>query len=337
MKAIKKCPTCNSTSNKTIHKLTISDNYSDPGINKKNNNHHRNYILFENILKRSVRSIEVQFKLCVKCGLIFFSPRPDEDDLSLKYDSIKETKVTFKMEQANKIVDLRGLRAKKIYEKIVPHLQKKSGRVLDIGGADGHCLEFFTKNYSCEILDFENRKLFTGVKKVGETLNDLKINDLYDCILVCHTLEHIPNIVEFILDIKKHLVEDGIIYIEVPFGCSNEIKRTYNLLTHINFFSEGSLGFLLNNNGFSISTMYSGPVLSAKRYLPVILTIAKKNSTKKLDSSYLDQGIEITKTQMTKNLDYSVFYKNIILVLSNPIQFSFAFFKKLKDTFFSFY
>ena len=50
MKAIKKCPTCNFISNKIIHTLKIVDNYSETGINQKNNNHHRNYILFENIL-----------------------------------------------------------------------------------------------------------------------------------------------------------------------------------------------------------------------------------------------------------------------------------------------
>ena len=92
------------------------------------------------------------------------------------------------MEQVHKLVDMKRMRAKKIYKKVVPHIKKGSGRILDVGGADGHCMTFFTDHYSCEILDYENRDLIQGVKKIGETLNDLKKTDVFDLILTCHTL-----------------------------------------------------------------------------------------------------------------------------------------------------
>ena len=110
------------------------------------------------MLKRSITQINVDFKLCKNCGFIYFSPRPDLIDLKVKYDNIKETEITYVMEKAHKLVDIRQLRAKKIYKKVMPHIKKQSGRILDVGGADGHCMEFFTNDYSCEVLDYRSEE-----------------------------------------------------------------------------------------------------------------------------------------------------------------------------------
>ena len=334
MEIQKICPICDSVNSTLMHNMTIKDNY--PILNErieKTNNSIRNYILFENILKRSTSEVNVDFKLCENCGFIYFSPRPNDIDLKFKYDFIKKSNETYDREQAYKLVDMKKLRAKKIYKKVVPHIKKKSGRILDIGGADGHCMTFFTDHYSCEILDYENRDLIPGVKKIGETLNDLKKADVFDLVLTCHTLEHIPDIVTFIKSMSNHLSKNGIVYIEVPFGCSNEIKKTFNLLTHINFFSEGSLGYLLNKEGLAVKDIYSGPILSSKRYLPVIVAIATITGDATENQKYIKKGFSITKTQMKINLDYKVFYKNIFLVLSHPIQYLKAILGKLRARF----
>lgn len=322
MKTQKICPLCDSIDSTTLHSLLIEDKYPTLDINlRKSNNNIRNYILFENVLNRTVSEINVDFKLCNHCGFIYFSPRPDYLDLHFKYDFIKNSGISYDMEKARQLVDLRKLRAKEIYRKVMPYIQKKSGRVLDVGGADGHCLAFFTNDYSCEILDYEIQNLVPGVTKIGETLDDLKKTDVFDLILLCHTLEHIPDINTFVKSMRDHLSEDGIIYIEVPFGCSNEIYKTFNLLTHINFFSEGSLGFLLNKAGLVVQYFDSLPTLSSKRYLPTIVAIAKKTSENPINQIYMKEGYSITKIQMQRNLDYQVLYKNLFLVLSHPIQY----------------
>ena len=334
MKNQKECPICKSSDNIILHSFVIRDNF--PTLENKiqsTNNYLRNYILFEYLLKRSVNQINVDFKLCKECGFIFFSPRPDQIDLNVKYDNIKENEITYHMEIAHKLVDKKQLRAKKIYKKVMPHIKKQSGRILDVGGADGHCMEFFTNDYSCEVLDYETRKLISGVKKIGETLNDLNETDVFDLILTNHTLEHIPDVSAFVKSMSNHLSDEGIIYIEVPYGCFDEIYKTSNILTHINFFSEGSLGFLLNQAGLSSQYIYSGPTLSSKRYLPVIVAIAKKTNGVSEDEKYKKEAYSITKSQMKINLKYRVLYKNIFLVLSDPIHYSSAILSKILSLF----
>ena len=63
----------------------------------------------------------------------------------------------------------------------------------------------------------------------------------------------------------------------------------------------------------------------------MVVTVAKKY-TIKTDLTYLEQGLKITKIQMKKNLNYLVFYKNIVLVLFNPIKFFLVILKKIKLT-----
>jgi hypothetical protein len=325
-----KCPLCKSVHNDILHSIVIKDNY--PALENKiqrTNNYRRNYILFEKVLKRSVNQIKVDFKLCNKCGFIYFTPRPDQIDLNFKYDDIVKTGITFEMEKAHKLIDIRQLRAKQIFKKVSPHIKKQSGRILDVGGADGHCMTFFTNDYSCEVLDFESRSLVSGVKKIGETLIDLKKTDLFDLIITSHTLEHIPDISKFTDSLRNHLSEEGIIYIEVPYGCYDEIYKTSNLLTHINFFSEGSLGFLLNQARLTVQYINSGPTLSSKRYLPVISAIARKAN--KVPENYINtkEAYLITKSQMKLNIAYYVLIKNILLVLSHPVKYSHAYLRKV--------
>ncbi len=338
MKKQKKCPLCGSVDNVVIHKALIKDTYlALDNKRHSSNNYLRNYILFEFVLKRTVAEFHVNFKLCKSCGFIYFSPRPDNIDLQFKYDKIKNDNSTFLMEKARRFIDARQLRAKEIYRKVTPHIKKESGRILDIGGADGHCMSFFTNDYSCELLDFEVRNLMPGVKKIGETMSSLKESDVFDMILCCHTLEHIPDVSVFIKSMSKHLCEEGIIYLEVPFGCSKEIYKTFNFLTHINFFSEGSLGYLLNMNGLAVPYIYSGPTLSSKRYLPVIVAIAKKVNKKSNNQIFIQEGYSITKSQMNMNLDYQVIFKNIILVLSHPVQSFKAIVRKAGSGLFKFF
>jgi hypothetical protein len=49
MKTIDKSPLCNENNHEVIHKIRIKDNIYEKGIDRKNNNYHPNYILFENI------------------------------------------------------------------------------------------------------------------------------------------------------------------------------------------------------------------------------------------------------------------------------------------------
>ena len=332
MKSQTECPLCHSSRLQIHHVLKIQDRYKIPEKRlSRSNNYARNYILFEYILKRKVAEFAVCFVICKSCGFIFFSPRPEVRDLGIKYDLIHQQKDTLARERKSRLVDQRGLRSQEIRNLLERYWCKQTGRALDVGGADGHCLGAMTRDFDCCILDFENRDLWPSVKKIGDSLNDLSPSDEFDVVMTNHTLEHVVDIRDFIQSITSRLREKGILYIEVPYGCAGEVFRTRNLLTHINFFSEGSLGYLVEQEGLSIARMTSGPVLSSKRYLPVITTIARKESSKQNTAFYKTKAFAITRNQMKVNLNKEVLLANFRLVMSSPLQYGFAFIRRIVE------
>lgn len=326
MKTQAECPLCRATELEVVRRFRLIDTYKElEGVLRRTNNYYRNYILFEKILRRQVEALDVEFRLCRWCGFIFFSPRPDEADLSIKYEMIVEKGDTIAREEARRLVDLRSLRAENIRRRLEPYWRKSSGRALDVGGADGHCLAGFVSDFDCGILDFETRELWPGVKKWGNSVEDLQPDDVFDVIITCHTLEHVPDTVSLMAKVTGHLEEGGILYVEVPYGCAGEVHQTKNLITHINFFSEGSVGFLLEKAGLHVEYMASCPVLSRKRYLPVVVAIARRDGSHTVQGDYLKNAYSITRRQMSRSISGAVTMANVRLVLSRPVQYAAAF------------
>ncbi len=123
-------------------------------------------------------------------------------------------------------------------------------------------------------------------------------------VLYCHTLEHVCEPAKEIFKIKEILEPNGLLYIEVPFGCRNEYKHTKNLLTHINFFSEASLYYLLDMCGLSVRYLKLKPTLGRVRYGPVIVAIAENSSP----NNQKIEAYSITKNQMnSKNYRMEIY------------------------------
>jgi SAM-dependent methyltransferase len=304
----------------------LVDTYKEPETTlQATNDYRRNYVLFEKILQRSVDSFEAEFLLCSRCGLIFFSPRPDEADLKIKYQLVAAEGDTLAREKLRELVDLRSMRAEAIRRRLEPFWTRKAGWAVDVGGADGHCLAGLTADFECGVVDYEERRCWPGVKKLANTLEELPSDRQFDIILCCHTLEHIPDITDFVKHLAERLMEGGILYVEVPYGCAGEIYETRNCLTHLNFFSEGSLGFLLEQEVLHVIRLESGPVLSKNSYLPVIWGIARKDSEHPPAGSFLREGASITRDQLKRPLNWSVFLANVRLVLSQPVAYGLAY------------
>lgn len=320
------CPTCMGADFQVLHQMKLEDNYQEPErVLNKTNDYQRNYILFRDIFNNTKSSIDVTFLLCKGCGLIFFSPRPDDADLAIKYAKIVQTGETEKREDAFKLVDLRLRRSREIVSRMRRHLQFPINDALDIGGADGHCLAAFSNGQSrLAVLDFEDREMWPGVTKIGRTLDDLKPGEEFDVVLCCHTLEHIPDIPAFINQLHRHVLIGGLLYIEVPRGCNGEIFHTRNLLTHLNFFSKASLSYLLGQNGFYVEECKDGPVLSRKRYLDVIYVVARRLSDQQSVTAS-GSAYQETLRESRKKGKLPVLISNVLLVLRHPIAYVKAF------------
>jgi SAM-dependent methyltransferase len=340
------CPSCGLNSFDVLREMDLHDVFDVPENKlRRTNSYQRNYLLFRKILQPGTKSLTVTFCICKSCGFIFFTPRPDEADLAVKYDAIVATKESERREEYYELVDQRRRRAREIKKRLRPfilsplagnglecnHSASSSktviNRALDIGGADGHCLSGFVDSAGeCAVLDFEERNMWPGVKRIGRTLSDLQMSDCFDLVLCNHTLEHVDDINCFLTNIKSHMNPNGLLYIEVPLGCSGEFLRTNNVLTHLNFFSCASLTILLEQNGFKVESCKASPVLSKKRYVEVITVVARNIYEANNCNITIENPYENTLKEMSSSLvKLWVYLANAHLVLSQPLNYARAF------------
>lgn len=179
----------------------------------------RLWVLFEKILKDR-NSIEFQMMLCQSCGFIFANPRFTQEEVSIKYATINALGSVKKRYQVHPAYNL-DVRANRIYS-LITSLQrlKVKDKILDYGGSQGYNLSLFVLNRAlCYILDYEKWDLPSGIEYLGEDLQNLQPNDLFDMILCLHTLEHVIEPMPFLRGLSDHLSGNGLLYVEVPLGC----------------------------------------------------------------------------------------------------------------------
>lgn len=157
------------------------------------------------------------------------------------------------------------------FEKVRNTLRwKKDGTILDLGCWEGAQLEHFVKaGWKCTGLELNKKAAAKSQAKGIEVLRvSIKefftryVGQTWDVINVAYVLEHIPQPVDFLSQIEKHLKPTGILIVEVP----NEFnplqlaylkKQTVDpywifLPEHVNYFKKESLERLVLKNGWRI-------------------------------------------------------------------------------------
>ena len=294
MKVTKSCPVCQNEDCQPLLKRKVEY----PGDNLHSNlldiNYVRNSILFDRVLHHR-EPFEVCFQICTNCGFIFFSPRPEESDMAVKYSLANELGDGKQREEfLYQGIASDDKRAEEIHKTVTAFSDEHNANIIDIGGARGLNLKYFLEDNNCYVIDYERHELLDGVQYLCEKTGDVPESLQAEVALYCHTLEHAVDPVQEILRIKNTLAPGGLLYIEVPFGCWHEYQRTRNFLTHINFFSEGSLYYLLDMCGLAIRYLKLKPTLSRMKYVPVIVSVAA-NSTP--DNEKID-AYQVTRNQM---------------------------------------
>lgn len=293
MKAVGCCPVCKSKQSRELLQRMVEYLGQDLHSNLLDVDYVKNFILFEKILHHR-EPIELCFRICTNCGLIFFSPRPDESDMVTQYkisseldDAEERHRETFKIRYDNQ-------RAFKIYQLISSFQRFRGAKVVDIGGGQGLNLKYFLNDNNCYVVDYVTKDLIDGAQYLCQKTKDVPKSTRYNLALCCRMLQHATDPVKEVLRIKNILEPGGLLYIEVPFGCWNNYKDTRNLLGNINFFSDGSLYYLLNTCGMRVRFVRVRPTLIITRYDIIIVAIAEKLPP----SNKVIEPYQITKKQM---------------------------------------
>ena len=229
MKYVSKCILCNSINLTNLKRYTTIVQRTIWGT-----------ILIEKFLKSDRLNYFICY--CEKCGLLFLNPRFSDED----YKTFNEGEPKKILTDKGKKYNLK--RAERVYKIITKNFNPKDREnkidkpdILDYGGGAGYILHPFINKFNTHLLDFNHWNLDKNIKYLGQTFSDVKDNKKFDVILCLRVLEHVNKPKELLQAFKKHLNDDGIIFLQVPLGCIWEWRGKPHYFVHINYFSSESL------------------------------------------------------------------------------------------------
>ncbi len=268
----------------------------------------------EIIGKKDRYGLSYSTNICKDCGLVYTSPRMNQESYNEFYDQEYRDLYVGKPTPTDDFFYSQFYRAKKIHSFIYESklISKKKLNIVEIGCGAGGILKYFRDLghtvYGC---DLGSKYVNYGAEKYGLNLKvggikSLKIEKKPDVIIYSHVMEHILDLNEEIMEIKKICHQNTIVYIEVP-GMKNVHKAfnsdfgIYFQNAHTYHFTLSSLENIFNQNGFVLE--------SGTEYLRSIF---------KLDS------IDYEKEKMLNN-DFDSLKKYILNIEKKRVSITFKF------------
>lgn len=132
-------------------------------------------------------------------------------------------------------------------------------QALEIGCGDGYFISQFDD--FARIVGFEPSPEGEMARKRGVFLIDtyFSVDRLeefvgFDIVIMRQVLEHIGNPRALIREIKKKILKDGLLYLEVPNGAKSYNKSRFHdfYYEHVSYFTKSSLTLLLENENFEV-------------------------------------------------------------------------------------
>ena len=201
---------------------------------------------------------------CALCGLAFTHPQPES--IAEQYDSayfdLYRRRRRFRLKRAD-------VRLKQIELIVAP------GRLLDVGCSLGYYVEAAAARgwdaVGVEISPFaaqEARELAVDVRT--GTLEQAAFADAaFDCVTMWDVLEHVPDPVRHMLEVRRVLAPNGLVVIGTPdlghirFRMQRERWRHLKPAEHLFYFNRRSLERLLEKTGFRT---VRPPVVGGRRF-----------------------------------------------------------------------
>lgn len=190
---------------------------------------------------------------CRKCQLVFTNPRPDQDVIGRYYEHANYISHTNKANNftnlAYKAVRYITLRQK---NKLISN-HHPTGKILDYGAGTGIFSSYMqSKGYEVHALEpnTDARSQIINVSEVFETLTDIPKNQKYQAITAWHVLEHVHDLKETLLTLRKALVASGTLFIALPNMASYDAAHyhthwaAYDVPRHLYHFTPSSFRYL---------------------------------------------------------------------------------------------
>jgi 2-polyprenyl-3-methyl-5-hydroxy-6-metoxy-1,4-benzoquinol methylase len=243
--------------------------------------------------QRMFRGQMVTNRLCSNCGLVYQSPRKNEDEMGAFYE--REYRQLYQGQEGPGSKDLlvQKARAESLLSFAKPHLSGVA-RHLDIGCSAGLLLQRFAETFDCQPTGIEPGAAYRKYTQalgltVYASLEELQAaltapedhsnqaeTGRFDLISMIHVLEHLPHPVEYLSDLRENtLTGDGWVLLEVPNLYCHDCFE----VAHTISFSEHTLAQTLKKAGFDImASLQHGQPRSALHPL-YLTTLARPAKT----------------------------------------------------------
>ena len=205
---------------------------------------HRLRVLFELWCDRD--RFEATWRLCERCGLVTYWPRPTAEQIDAKYRRLVDV-----ADDPTPPVDseYNRRRVATLTKLLTPYLAADAG-VLDFGGGDGRLLaRFAARGHRCAVVDYVPETI-PGVDRLGDTLDDVPPGtEPFDAAVCSHVLEHVADPVGMLRRLRTHLRPGATVYVELPMEVWKGPPRVREPVTHVNYFTAAPTRRLLIEAG----------------------------------------------------------------------------------------
>ena len=191
--------------------------------------------------------------LCRECGFMTYMPRPTRADLQAKYTFLSQENPSH---TAAPIEPYDLERAQRVYDVVSSCFSDSSTplTILDYGGGDGRLMQpFLQRGNHCFLVDYASN-IRPGVVKLGDELEAVPADQVFDVIICSHVLEHLADPLAITHQLQLRLKPEGILYAEVPQEIWDGIRIEYDPVTHVNFFTQYALERLFRQASYEVLT-----------------------------------------------------------------------------------
>ncbi len=231
--------------------------------------------------QRTFRGHPVTNVICRECGLVYQSPRMTEAESQAFYEAEYRLLYQGQEEPNPKDLHVQAARAKVALE-FTRQQVKSSTRILDIGCSTGILLQKFQTHYQCRACGVEPGNLYRQFAQslgleVFSSLDELHHTEFsrFTLVSMMHVLEHLPNPVEYLRDLREKFFEPGSwLLLEVPNLYAHDCFEVAHLVS----FSAHTLNQVVRKAGFRLIQLRQHG-LPRSRLIPLYLTLLAQPDT----------------------------------------------------------
>lgn len=280
------CPLCESNKNELLH------------TNSRGNKYLENYV-------------------CDDCGFVYTYPRISNEEINRLYlegDFSKEARKSAKPD-LDKFIQTESWALERLHllEQKLPAFFTSAKTCLEIGcGAGSFSWLLKSRGHIVKAIEPDSVFVNSAIERYNIDVETLLFDDYdnskqFDLICNFHVIEHVLEPRKFIKEIHKRLKNDGFVYIECPTidNIYTGDLNTFFWDVHVNTFSNKSLPWLLESEGFCIKE-----VLMTRGFVSILAT---KGNLKKFESDDKERVLEIVnsykKNQLKNNINIGILNK----------------------------